>query len=40
MLVASVIIYNKMMIYVEANAFNIGNDTNNNICEQRKVEKL
>ena len=33
MLVAGVIIYNKMMIYVEANAFNIGNDTNNNICK-------
>ncbi len=27
MLVASVIIYNKMMIYVEANAFNTDNDS-------------
>ena len=27
MLVASIFIYNKMMIYVEANAFNIGNDS-------------
>ena len=30
MLVASIFIYNKMMIYVEANAFNIGDDSENN----------
>ena len=34
MLVASVIIYNKMMIYVEANAFNTGNDSDKNRCSE------
>ena len=34
MLVASIFIYNKMMIYVEANAFNIGNDSDKNRCSE------
>ena len=34
MLVAYIYIYNKMMIYVEANAFNTGNDSDKNRCSE------
>ena len=34
MLVGYIFIYNKMMIYVEANAFNSGNDSDKNRCSE------